>query len=374
MNPPRDPAAAGLSVETLTKSFGTQSVLRGVDLDVRSGELMAVLGPSGCGKTTLLRLVAGFDTPDSGVITIGERTLNDRRRRIAPERRNIGYVAQEGALFPHLSVRRNISYGLRRAQRRDGRRIGQLLELVGLPRSCAGRYPHQLSGGQQQRVALARALAPDPAVVLLDEPFSSLDAGLRTETGEAVATALADSGATAVLVTHDQAEALSLADRVAVMRDGVLVQVAAPDDLYGRPADLQVARFVGDAVVVPGTVSGAVAECEFGRLPVRIVPDSPTGGAGAARLMIRPEQILLEPPETNEQARARVQRCVYYGHDATVRVQLAGSGTEVTARCAGQTLPVPGDDVAVRVIDTVLAYPAAGPEPLAANAVNVEVS
>jgi iron(III) transport system ATP-binding protein len=323
-----------------------------VDLQVASGELIAILGPSGCGKTTLLRLIAGFDVPDGGTIAIGERTLTSGRRAVAPEERKIGYVAQEGALFPHLSVRRNIGYGLPRAARRAGRRVDELLELVGLPSECADRFPHQLSGGQQQRVALARALAPDPAVVLLDEPFSSLDAGLRAETGEAVASALAESGATAVLVTHDQSEALSLAHRVAVMRAGLLVQVASPDELYRKPADLAVARFVGEAVVLPATATDTFADCEFGRLPLRV-----GGSTGAVQLMIRPEQIVLDRPGTGGGTVARVERVAYYGHDATVRVQLAGTGTEVIARCAGQLLPAPGDEVTVRVTDAVLAYP-----------------
>jgi iron(III) transport system ATP-binding protein len=341
-----------LRITGLTKSFDGLAVLRGVDLQVASGELIAILGPSGCGKTTLLRLIAGFDVPDGGTIAIGERTLTSGRRAVAPEERKIGYVAQEGALFPHLSVRRNIGYGLPRAARRAGRRVDELLELVGLPSECADRFPHQLSGGQQQRVALARALAPDPAVVLLDEPFSSLDAGLRAETGEAVASALAESGATAVLVTHDQSEALSLAHRVAVMRAGLLVQVASPDELYRKPADLAVARFVGEAVVLPATATDTFADCEFGRLPLRV-----GGSTGAVQLMIRPEQIVLDRPGTGGGTVARVERVAYYGHDATARVQLAGTGTEVIARCAGQLLPAPGDEVTVRVTDAVLAYP-----------------
>jgi iron(III) transport system ATP-binding protein len=209
---------AELALRGLHKAYGPVRALAGVDLTVRSGSLMAVLGPSGCGKTTLLRCVAGFEPVDSGHITVAGRTVTT----LAAHRRRIAVVPQEGALFPHLSVFDNVAYGLDRPARRAGR-VEVVLALVGLA-DLARRMPHQLSGGQQQRVAVARALAPRPPVVLLDEPFSALDATLRVDLRRDVREALRADGATAVLVTHDQGEALSMADDIAVMRDGRIVQ------------------------------------------------------------------------------------------------------------------------------------------------------
>ncbi|MGZ5401429.1 MAG: ABC transporter ATP-binding protein, partial [Nocardioides sp.] len=220
-------------------AFGDVRAVDGVDLVVPEGSFTAVLGPSGCGKTTLLRLVAGFLTPQSGTIRFDDRMIVGEGRSLPPQQRRVGYVPQEGALFPHLDVAANIGFGLPRSQRRR-ERITEMLDLIELSADYADRSPHELSGGQQQRVALARALAPEPSVVLLDEPFSSLDASLRTSTGRAVAHALAATGTTAVLVTHDQDEALSLADQVAVMRHGRVIQIDAPRDLYRAPVDPEV--------------------------------------------------------------------------------------------------------------------------------------
>ncbi len=218
----------GLRVTGVRKSYGPVPVLHSIDLVVPAGSLTAVLGRSGCGKTTLLRLVAGFDRPDGGTIAIAGREVAGPGGVLTPEERRIGYVTQEGNLFPHLTVAANVAFGLPRRARRERHRVPEMLELVGLDPRYGARYPHELSGGQQQRVALARALAPEPGILLLDEPFSSLDVELRESTRHAVAAALAAAGTTTVLVTHDQAEALSLASRVAVMRDGAIVQEAAP--------------------------------------------------------------------------------------------------------------------------------------------------
>ena len=245
---------ARLSVTQLTKTFDGKPVLRGVDLDVSAGSLVAVLGSSGSGKTTLLRLICGFERADSGAIEIDGQVVSGAGVHAPPERRRIGYVAQEGSLFPHLTVFDNVAFGLSRSERRDRARIEALLASVGLPAAYAGRAPHQLSGGEQQRVALARALAPAPKLVLLDEPFSSLDAALRVETRQAVAAALAASGATALLVTHDQSEALAMGAEVAVLRGGVVAQIATPEMLYRQPVDVAMARFVGEAVILRGTV------------------------------------------------------------------------------------------------------------------------
>jgi iron(III) transport system ATP-binding protein len=246
-----------LALAGVRKAFGARTILADITLDVASGGVLAVLGASGSGKTTLLRLVCGFERSGGGTIRLGRDLVSGPGLHVAPERRRVGYVAQDGALFPHLSVADNIAFGLSRRERRRRHRVAELLELVGLPAGYADRPPQELSGGEQQRVSLARALAPQPGLVLLDEPFSSLDAGLRVETRQAVAAALRRTGATAVLVTHDQAEALSMGDAVGVLRDGRLVQVAAPETLYRRPADIALARFLGEAVVLPGEAGGA---------------------------------------------------------------------------------------------------------------------
>jgi len=337
-----------LTLSGVTKAFGSTEVLRGVDLHVPARTLTAVLGPSGCGKTTLLRLVAGFDDPDSGTIALGGATVAGAGRPRPPQHRRVGYVPQEGALFPHLSVAANVGFGLARKQRSAGR-VGELLELVGLPPGLAGRHPHELSGGQQQRVALARALAPRPSIVLLDEPFSSLDAGLRESTRRAVADALVAAEATAVLVTHDQAEALSLADQVAVMRHGRLVQLAAPETVYRSPSDAGVAGFVGEAVLLPASVSDGYATCELGSLAVRGTVSGP------ARILLRPEQLVLSGNGAGVEA--RVCDVSYFGHDASVRLELVPGGTEVLARVAGHDRPRPGSLVRLTVAGEALAYP-----------------
>jgi iron(III) transport system ATP-binding protein len=242
---------ASLAANALTKSFAATEVLRGLDLEVPAGTLTAVLGPSGCGKTTLLRLLAGFERPDGGTVRLGGRELAGPGVHVAAERRRIGLVPQEGALFPHLSVAANVGFGLPR--RRRAARVAELLELLDLG-GLGKRRPDQLSGGQQQRVALARALAPTPEVILLDEPFDALDAGLRAQVRAEVRDALRRTGTTGLLVTHDQEEALSLADLVAAMRDGAIAQLAPPRVLYREPVDAEVARFVGEAVLLDATL------------------------------------------------------------------------------------------------------------------------
>ncbi|MGW3626534.1 ABC transporter ATP-binding protein [Streptomyces sp. NPDC000880] len=341
-----------LTVREVTKSFGATPVLGGIDLHVPQESFTAILGPSGCGKTTLLRLIAGFDHPDDGTISFGDDVVFGSGRSIPPQRRRVGFVPQEGALFPHLTVAANITFGLARRDRAARHRSSELLELVGLASSLADRYPHQLSGGQQQRVALARALAPRPSIVLLDEPFSSLDAGLRDGTRRAVAQALRAAAATAVLVTHDQAEALSLADQVAVMRNGHLVQLDSPSAVYRHPSDTGVATFVGEAVLLPARVHDGQAECALGRIPVRKSADE-----GAAQVLIRPEQIQLHPRSDTAGVEARVADISYFGHDAAVRLDLLPSGPAVTARVAGHDLPSPGALVRLTVTGNGEAYP-----------------
>jgi iron(III) transport system ATP-binding protein len=333
-----------LTVRGVTKAFGPTRVLDGIDLHVPEHTVTAVLGPSGCGKTTLLRLVAGFDDPDGGTIALGGEEVFAAGRSRPAQRRRVGYVPQEGALFPHLSVAANVAFGL---SRKDRGRVTSLLELVGLDPALADRGPHELSGGQQQRVALARALAPRPSIVLLDEPFSSLDAALRESTRRAVALALSAEGATAVLVTHDQGEALSMADQVAVMRDGRLVQLDAPEVVYRSPSDPGIAGFVGEAVLLPAEIRAGRAACALGSLPVR------ADGDGPARILLRPEQILLGSTGVE----AKVCEVSYFGHDAAVRLELVADATEILARVAGHTLPAPGQLVRLTVAGDALAYP-----------------
>ncbi|MCW2830239.1 MAG: transporter ATP-binding protein [Aeromicrobium sp.] len=339
----------GLVVSGITKSFGTNRVLDGVDLEVAAGSIVAALGPSGGGKTTLLRIIAGFLEADAGSVTLAGRPLVTDGRGVAPQRRGIGYVPQEGALFPHLDVAANIAFGLRGRKGR-GFDVDEMLALVDLDPSLRNRHPHELSGGQQQRVAVARALAPRPSMVLMDEPFSSLDAGLRVETGKAVVRALRATGATAILVTHDQDEALALADQVAVMRDGRVAQLATPVDLYRRPADPAIASFVGSVVILPATVSGSTAMSPLGAHEV-----APGGPQGAVQVLVRPEQLVLNPSSAPG-PRARVDDVSFFGHDATVRLALVDSDVTLDARVLGTELPDIGDLVSVSVRGSVAVF------------------
>lgn len=333
-----------LVVDGLAKSFGAVEALRDFSAEVDSATLAAVLGPSGCGKTTLLRCVAGFEHPDAGAVYV-----DDHRIDHSPvHSRRIAVVPQEGALFPHLTVDRNVAYGLPRAGRR-GNRVAEVLELVGL-HGYGRRMPHELSGGQQQRVAVARALAPRPALVMLDEPFSALDAALRAEVRADVRAALHADGATAVLVTHDQAEALSMADQVLVMRDGRLRQSGTPQQVYDSPADPWVAEFVGEAMLVEAVIESETAQTALGRLPLRASP-----GDGPATVLIRPEQVALSA-HGSAAVSAHVDEVDYFGHDALVKLRLR-DGSIAMARTLGGSPPA-GSEVGVSVAGTVQAYEA----------------
>jgi iron(III) transport system ATP-binding protein len=333
-----------LLVEGLWKGYGRQPVLRGVDLDVPAGSLTSVLGLSGGGKTTLLRVIAGFERAERGTVGLGGRHLDDGRTFVAPERRGIGYVPQEGALFPHLTVARNVGFGLTRAERRSGV-VDELLEMVGIA-ALGHRLPHQLSGGEQQRVALARALARKPQALLLDEPFSSLDAALRTRVREEVHMLLRERGVTTVLVTHDQEEALSLADSVAVLRDGKIVQQGSPADLYERPADERLARFLGAVNVLYASFLGDTAQTTLGPLPVTS-PASLRDGAGA--VMLRPEQLEVRAHGEGDGVAGRVEECRYYGHDALLQIRAGDQNGELLlARVTGAEALPKGTPVRVR--------------------------
>jgi iron(III) transport system ATP-binding protein len=339
-----------LRLSGIAASYGGQPVLHGLDLTVRSGSTSAILGPSGCGKTTLLRVVAGFQTPDAGTVQLDDETVVGPHAWVAPERRGIGYVAQEGNLFPHLTVAANITYGLPRHERKTNSRVGELLELVGLSADLSGRRPDQLSGGQQQRVALARALARRPRIVLLDEPFSSLDAGLRASTREAVADALEHEEVTVVLVTHDQAEALSFADQVAIMHDGRFSQVGSPAEVYGTPADRHAAAFLGDAVFLRGSADGTRVATALGSIAVHA-----PAPAGTVDVLIRPEQIQLGTVAEGRPC-AQVISTTYFGHDALVALRLQGDHTVVTARVNGIDVPPTGSIVGLSVIGEARAF------------------
>ncbi|HMJ03431.1 MAG TPA: ABC transporter ATP-binding protein [Conexibacter sp.] len=330
-----------IACRDVRKAFGAVEAVAGVELTVPAGSLTAVLGPSGCGKTTLLRLVAGFERPDAGLVAIAGRTVAEAGRGggtyLAPERRRVGMVFQDYALVPHLDVAGNIGYALGR--RPDAARVAELLELVGLD-GLGTRRPHELSGGQQQRVALARALAARPEVVLLDEPFSNLDAVLRQQVRGELRRILADSGVSGLLVTHDQEEALSLADRVAIMRAGVVEQVGSPEEVYLDPVSRWVAGFLGAVDVLPGIADGAGrVETALGAVPC--------GGEhrGDVEVLIRPEALGLgSRAEAGAHALpARVVEREYYGHDQLLVVELEDSGDRLHWRGLGINPWHPGD-------------------------------
>ncbi|MFO1184396.1 MAG: ABC transporter ATP-binding protein [Bauldia sp.] len=279
-----------LALRGVGKRFGPILALENVDLDVAAGTRTAIVGPSGSGKTTLLRIVAGFETADTGTLTLGGETLADAQTFLPAHKRGIGFVPQDGALFPHLSVGANIVFGLPRGAAGNAARLAELLDLVELPSGLTDRRPHELSGGQQQRVALARALARRPQLILLDEPFSALDTALRDSVREATAAVLSAAGVTTILVTHDRAEALSFADQVAVLRAGRLVDVGPPQRLYRSPRDAETAAFLGPAIVIPAEVRDGQADCALGRIPV-----ASAATEGPARLLLRPEQLRLQP-------------------------------------------------------------------------------
>ena len=320
----------------LSKTFGEVAALAGFDIAVEVGQTLTLLGPSGCGKTTALRVIAGFEHPDAGQVSVGDLPVAGPGLHVPPERRRVGMVFQDYALFPHMSVAANVSYGLAKRERRDSTRVAEVLELVGLS-GTEKRLPHELSGGQQQRVALARALAPRPAVILLDEPFSNLDASLRQRVRRELKEILQEARATALFVTHDQEEALSLSDLVAVMREGRVVQVATPPDLYRAPSDPWVAGFLGDADFVPATAGHGQVETAIGTFA--------TEHDGKVLVMFRPERVLVTPHPDGE---AVVASREYFGHDQLVTIVLA-DGSRIRSRLGPAPDLRPGERVAVKI-------------------------
>ncbi|MEZ5382822.1 MAG: ABC transporter ATP-binding protein [Microthrixaceae bacterium] len=340
--------AVGVTCRGISRSFGGTEVLTGIDLSIAPGELLALLGPSGSGKTTLLRLIAGLDRPDSGSITVGTEVVVGEGRFVRPERRNIGMVFQDWALFPHLTVGGNVGFGLPKGHRKRSPRIDRALSQVGMA-GFEDRAPHTLSGGQQQRVALARALAPQPRVVLLDEPFSNLDAGLRADVRGEVRRTLRAVGVTGVFVTHDRDEAFTLGDRVAVIRDGQIAQVGAPAEVYAAPVDAWVASFLGDANLLAGTVRARRSPAGddaaprvvtgLGQLALRngSLPD----GAGVT-VLIRPESLTTTPTPTG---RWRITEVEFIGHSTLMR--MTDGDITMTCRTLGPPTVETGDRVDV---------------------------
>ncbi|MGA9285595.1 MAG: ABC transporter ATP-binding protein [Solirubrobacteraceae bacterium] len=331
---------SAIELKGVAKSFGPTAVLTDIDLTVPPGSITAVLGASGSGKTTLLRLISGFERLDRGEISIGGLVVDDGRRSVRPQHRGVGYVPQDGALFPHLTVHKNVGFGISRAERST---VAELLELVDLT-GLEHRYPHQLSGGQQQRVALARALAIRPSVVLLDEPFSSLDASLRAELGRDVARILASAATTTVLVTHDQDEALALADRIAVLREGRVLASSDPRSLYRDPPDLHTAMSIGEANILAAVIHDELAVCALGTVPLRV--NGRAKANGPAQLLLRPEQITLHPQPKADAVQAIVVEMRYHGHEGIAQLRLSHCAQEtVLVRVPGELILAPGQDV-----------------------------
>ncbi|MEY2900237.1 MAG: hypothetical protein RL247_403 [Actinomycetota bacterium] len=368
-----------LTLDGISLSYGSRQALTDVSLVVPSGSLVAILGPSGCGKTSLLMALAGLVPIDGGTITVGSRELSSEHHRVPPEQRGIGWVPQAASLFPHLSVGDNIGFALPKGRRRT-ERVDELARLIGLE-GFTDRSPGQLSGGQAQRVALARALAPSPDVLLLDEPFGALDSVLRHTLARDVARVLREQETTAILVTHDREEALDLADFVAVMDNGRIVQVGTPLEIYESPATPWVASFVGDTVELEGTWKDDALNCQqcgakdfcgpaenrlgctghvicaLGDVAATSRGGEPTNG-DTVRVVVRPEWLV----PASSGIPATVRGIAYAGHDALVEFQLTEHQDRVRARIAAPFLPSIGQKFHLALRHPALVFPAATPE------------
>ena len=351
MRPNIEADDSGFAVRTvdLTKRFDDAEAVTNASFDLPRKSILALLGPSGGGKTTILRLIAGFEAPDSGRIEVNGTVVAGNGKIVPPERRRVSMVFQDYALFPHMTVRSNVAFGLKGGSASQ-QRVSDVLDMVGLGPE-ADRMPHQLSGGQQQRVALARALAPNPAVVLLDEPFSNLDAALRGRVRSEVREILREAEASAIFVTHDQDEAFGLADTVAIMLDSTIIQTGTPEEVYVSPATLCVARFLGEENILDGEAADGYVTCELGRLPL----SNGSAATGHVKVAVRPETLRLHPEEGYSVAAEVVSR-EFRGVYKVVKVRLP-SGLQISAVMGLHIPAAVGDLVQVAVNSTVAAFP-----------------
>lgn len=336
----------GLTVEGLTRRFGGRTVVSDVSLSIAPGHVTCLLGPSGCGKSTTLRMIAGVETPDRGSVSLNGTVLSDAVKHVAPERRGIGLMFQDFALFPHLNVEDNVSFGLSGSKSENSKRVSSLLERVQLS-DFAKVFPHELSGGEQQRVALTRAMAPNPRVMLMDEPFSGLDNRLRDGIRDETLEILKEEDTAVLLVTHEPGEAMRMADEIALMRDGSIIQRGAPYTVYNQPVDKAAAAFFSDINVINGVVRGVVAETEFGDF---LTPDLDEGTA--VDIVIRPQHVRIDfdrdgngPHPTKVDGtpvRGEVVRSRYLGHESLVEFRMHHDNSVLKATVSSVFLPKPG--------------------------------
>jgi iron(III) transport system ATP-binding protein len=306
---------AGLTLKHISKKFNEKTVLHDIDLDIKPAEVVCLLGNSGCGKTTLLRVVAGMEDPTSGEVSIDGRVIADAANSLPPEERGIGMVFQDYALFPHMTVTENIIFGLRGLNRQQCLKVADIaMSRVGLT-AQANAYPYMLSGGEQQRVALARAIVPRPRILLMDEPFSNLDSRMRDSVREDTIGLLRETRATCIMVTHEPEEAMQIADRIVLMRDGRIVQSGAPEDIYRTPRDLQVARFFCDLNEFPCTIQNGEASCILGRFPAKGLPDGP------GTVCVRPPGFTLLPAGQGISALVQSSRFIGVVHRCDISLQ-----------------------------------------------------
>ncbi len=335
-----------LEIEDISRRFEGRDVVNGISLQVAPGHVTCLLGPSGCGKSTSLRIVAGVDRQNSGRILVGGTVVSDDQQHMPPERRGIGLMFQDFALFPHMSVAENVAFGLAGGTRANRSRVMDLLERVDLPR-FADAYPHQLSGGEQQRVALARALAPRPAIMLMDEPFSGLDNRLRDDIRDRTLALLKEENTAVLLVTHEPDEAMRMADEIALMREGRIVQRGAPYHIYNNPVDRAAAGFFSDINIVRGTSRGALTETPFGQF---LTPGHKDGAA--VEIVIRPQHLRIDfdrqgrgpnpTPSDGAAARGIVERARFMGRESLVEFRMEYDDSRLKATVPAVFLPKPG--------------------------------
>ncbi|MEB3217203.1 MAG: ABC transporter ATP-binding protein [Nostocales cyanobacterium 94392] len=333
-----------LGLQNITKLFAESQIpaVNNVSLTLQEGDILALLGPSGCGKTTLLRIIGGFEYPQTGEVTIGKEKVCCPVSWIPPEKRDIGIVFQDYALFPHLTVAENVAFGLKNSeQHRIKQRVSEVLNLVRLD-TLEKRYPYELSGGQQQRVALARALAPEPKLMLLDEPLSNLDIQVRLQLREEIRDILKIAGTSAIFITHDQEEALAIADVVGVMRQGYLEQIGTPEQVYSYPASRFVAEFVTQANFLPARRQGNVWQTEIGDFEIKDNRDR-----DEAEIMVRQEDLILQP---DRNSRVKITKRRFLGREYRYCLETA-SGKEIHARTIVDTVLPVGTSVKISVID-----------------------